>query len=122
MDEIFEGFAVHFETLRLALAAVNDGRNAARVANLLHSATPAQRPRKRSQWYRFHVVKVVSGAAASALTRPPTLKFKQRSHRRIAVDSLDGFAQQTGHRQSDNPHPVDGRAQDSISRDKFVNL
>src|SRR5689334_494143 len=55
-------------------------------------------------------------------TRAPALKLKKRSHRGITVDSLDRFAQQPRHRKRGDLHPVYRRAENSISRDKFVNI
>src|SRR5207245_8198261 len=54
-------------------------------------------------------------------TGAPALKLKQRSYRGIAMDSLDRFAQQPSHRKRGDFHPVNRRAQNSISRDEFVN-
>src|SRR2546430_15226410 len=56
------------------------------------------------------------------LAGPTALKFKKRSNRRITVDSLDRFAQQSRHREGGNLYPVYRRAQDSISCYQFVNL
>ena len=62
-----------------------------------------------------------SAAAPQPLAGAPAFKFKQRSYRRITMDSLDGFAQKPRHRQRDNLHAADRRAQDSISCYQFVN-
>ena len=57
----------------------------------------------------------------AALTRAPALEFKQRIHRRIAVDPFDGFAQKGCHRQRDNFHAVNRRTLNRVRGDQFVN-
>src|SRR5258708_22934917 len=58
---------------------------------------------------------------SGVLVGSAAFEFKQRGHRRITMDSLDGFAQKAGYRQSGYLHSADGRAKDSISCDQFVN-
>src|SRR6266568_619144 len=57
----------------------------------------------------------------TVLARAPALKLKQRRHRRITVDSFDGFAQQGRYRQRGYLHPADSRTEDGISCYQFVN-
>src|ERR1041384_6869325 len=60
-------------------------------------------------------------SASGRLTGAPALKFKKRSHRRITVDSFDGFTQQTRDRQRGYFHAVNSGAEDGISSYQFVN-
>src|SRR5260370_41823677 len=75
-----------------------------------------------SRSFMFHVLRFTQltfdGAAS---TRAPALKFKQRSDRRITMDSLNGFAQKARDRQGRDVHPCNNRAENSISCHQFVN-
>src|SRR5438270_8175291 len=56
-----------------------------------------------------------------ALARPAAFEFKQRGHRRIAMDSFDGLAQKRRYGQRGNLHAPNSRAKDCISCYQFVN-
>ena len=109
VDQVLHLLGVDLEILRLGLAAVNDGGNAAGRAKFLGSS--ARGPAVRGNAFNgtdFMFLNLFR--RRTSLTGAPALKFKQRSHRRIAMNSLDGFAQQSRHRQGGNLHPVYRRA------------
>src|SRR5258708_7463138 len=55
------------------------------------------------------------------LTGAPTLELKERSNRRITVDSFDGFAQKGRYRKRRNLYAINSRAKNGISCYQFVN-
>ena len=58
---------------------------------------------------------------AGRSTCAPAFEFKERVHRRIAVNPLDGFAQKPGHRQRRYFYTVNCGALDCIRCNQFVN-
>ena len=113
MDDIVDVFEVDFEILRRVVAAINDGRDAAGGAQFLGARlggpTSAEKRLKRqiSSLLPFYIEDRVQFAS---LTGAPALKLKQRSDRRIAINSLDRLAQKRGHRQRRDLHPVNDGA------------
>ena len=119
VDQIAEFLRADFEVLRLGLAAVNDRRHAAGAAQLssLHPVALACADTLLMALISFSKIKL----SFAALTGAPAFEFKQRIHRRIAVNPLDGFTQKSRHGQRDNLHTVNWRALDCISCNQFVN-
>ena len=121
VNQVFHFLGVDLEVLRLGLPAVNDGRNAAGGAQFFGPGAPAQRRGEMRSVIQISLSLNRFGGCAQRLTGAPAFKFKQRSHRRITMNSLDGFAQKPRHRQRGNLHAADRRAKDSISCNQFVN-
>ncbi len=113
VDDILDVLEFEFQVLRRVVPAVNDGGNAAGGAQFFCARPPAQLSaetrlkRQISSLLPFYIAKI--GADAS-LTGAAALELKKRSDRRIAINSLDRFAQERGHRQRRNLHPVNDGA------------
>src|SRR5436305_14504195 len=80
-----------------------------------------RRPLGLGRGHRFNLFAYSIVLTKSQLTCPSAFEFKQRGHRRIAMDSFDGFAQKRRDGQRRNLYAANSRAKDCISCDQFVN-
>ena len=112
VDDILDVLEFEFQILRRVVPAVNDGGNTGwRSAIFLRPpAGPVRGNAVKATDFIVIPFYKRRWAADASLTGAAAVELKERSDRRIAIDSLDRFAQQRGHRERRNLHPVNDGA------------